>query len=76
MQHDKSDVIDKTLSGAHFTNNFSITIQMWWKFHFALIQILIKWLLQYLALGTTAGTKWHIDIAILLIDSIVRRTDF
>ena len=26
-------------SGAHFTNNFSITIQMWWKFHFALIQI-------------------------------------
>ena len=27
--------------GAHFTNNCSITIQMWWKFHFALIQIII-----------------------------------
>ena len=46
--------------GAHFTNNFSITIQMWWKFHFALIQILIKWSLQYLAHGTTAGLSWHV----------------
>ena len=49
----KSKHIDWT-PGAHFTNNFSITIQMWWKFHFALIQILIKWSLQYLAHGTTA----------------------
>ena len=32
---------DAYKAGAHFTNNFSITIQMWWKFHFALIQILI-----------------------------------
>ena len=47
-------------SGAHFTNNFSITIQMWWKFHFAPIQILIKWSLQYLAHGTTAGLSWHV----------------
>ena len=46
--------------GAHFTNNFSITIQMWWKFYFALIQILIKWSLQYLAHGTTAGLSWHV----------------
>ena len=50
----------KNGSGAHFTNNFSITIQMWWKFHFALIQILIKWSLQYLAHGTTAGLSWHV----------------
>ena len=41
-------------TGAHFTNNFSITIQMWLKFHFALIQILKKWSLQYLAHDTTA----------------------
>ena len=37
------------VAGAHFTNDFSITIQMWWKFHFALIQVLIKWSLQNLA---------------------------
>ena len=36
------------ITGAHFTNNFSITFQMWWKFHFALIQIQMKWSLQYL----------------------------
>ena len=47
-------------SGAHFTNNFSITIQMWWKFHFALIQILMKWSLQNLAHGTTAELSWHV----------------
>ena len=46
--------------GAHFTNNFSITIQLWWKFHFALIQKLIKWSLQYLAHGTTAGLSWRV----------------
>ena len=47
-------------TGAHFTNNFSITIQMWWKFNFALIQILKKWSLQYLAHDTTAGLSWHV----------------
>ena len=46
--------------GAHFTNNFAITIQMWWKFHFALIQVLIKWSLQNLAHGTTAWLSWHV----------------
>ena len=47
-------------SGADFTNNFSITIQMWWKFHFALIQILINRSLQNLAHGTTAelSSNW------------------
>ena len=33
---------------------------MWWEFHFALIQILIKWLLQNLAHGPTAGLSWHV----------------
>ena len=55
--------------GAHFTNNFAITIQMWWKFHFALIQVLIKWSLQNLAHGTTAWLSWHVPnfVAIWLI---------
>ena len=35
-------VFSACVPGAHFTNNFSITIQMWWKFHFVLIQILIS----------------------------------
>ena len=46
--------------GDHFTNNFSNTIQMWWKFDFALFQILKKWLLQNLAHGMTAGLLWHV----------------
>ena len=58
-------------SGAHFTNNFSITIQMWWKFHFALIQILIKWSLQYLAHGTTAGLSWHVLNFVAIWSSVI-----
>ena len=50
----------KSSSGTHFTNDFSITIQMWWKFHFALIQILIHGSLQNLAHGTTAGLSCHV----------------
>ena len=53
-------LLSPTGAGAHFTNNFSITIQMWWKFHFALIQILTKWSLQYLAHDTTAELSWHV----------------
>ena len=33
---------------------FYITIQMWWKFHFALFQVLMEWSLQNFAHGTTA----------------------
>ena len=58
-------------TGTHFTNDFSITIQMWWKFHFALIQILIKWSLQYLAHGTTAGLSWHVPHVVAIWSSAV-----
>ena len=58
-------------AGAHFTNNFSITFQMWWKFHFALIQILIKWSLQYLAHATTAGLSWHVPNVVAIWSSVV-----
>ena len=61
----------KVTSGAHFTNNFSITIQMWWKFHFAPIQILIKWSLQYLAHGTTAGLSWHVPNFVAIWSSVI-----
>ena len=55
-----SDVLELTTdqlinsSRAHFTNNFSITIKMWWEFHFALTQILIQLSLQNFAHSTTA----------------------
>ena len=44
-------VVDQTFlstSGAHFTYNFSIIIQIWWKFYFALMQILMNWSLPFL----------------------------
>ena len=43
------------LPGTSFTDNFFITIQMWWKFHYSIIQILIKWSLQYLAHGAVVA---------------------
>ena len=57
--------------GAHFTNNFSITIQMWWKFHFALILALIKWSLQNVAHGTTAGLSWHVPNFVAIWSTVI-----
>ena len=56
-------------SGAHFTNNFSITIQMWWKFHLTLIQLLMITSQQNLAHATTAQLSWHVPniVAITLL---------
>ena len=57
--------------GAHFTNDFSITIQMWWKFHFALIQVLIKWSLQNLAHGTTAELSWRVPNFVAIWSTVI-----
>ena len=54
--------------GAHFTNNFSITIQMWWKFHLALIQVLIKWSLQNLAHGQLS---WHVPNFVAIWSTVI-----
>ena len=56
-------------SGAHFTNDFSIIIKIWWKFHSALIQVEVKWLLQNFAHATTAVLSWHVQhfVAICLL---------
>ena len=43
------------LPGAHFTNVFSIAIQIRWKFRFTLTSILIQWLLQNFVHGTTGA---------------------
>ena len=39
---------ERSIERAHFTNNISITIHMWWKFQFALIFIVTKWSLWML----------------------------
>ena len=56
-------------SGTHFTNDFSITIQMWWKFHLALIQLLMITSQQNLAHATTAQLSCHVPniVAITLL---------
>ena len=47
--------------GAHFIYDFSIVIKMGWKFHTALIQVVVKWSLRYFAHGTTALLSWHVQ---------------
>ena len=47
--------------GTHFTNNFSIVIHIWWKFHFALIQAVAHWLLLNFAHGMTAVLSWQMQ---------------
>ena len=55
-----SQTSDQSLPGAHFTNDFSIVIHIWRKFHSALIQVIVKWSLRNLAHGTTAVLSWHV----------------
>ena len=47
-------------SGTHFTNDFSITIQIRWKFHLALIQLLMIKSRKNLAHATTAQLSCHV----------------
>ena len=49
---------------AHFTKDFTIVIQIWWNFHFALIQILIQGSPQTLAHDTaTMLCNVHVQIS-------------
>ena len=47
-------------SGTHFTKDNSITIQIRWKFHLALIQLLVIISRQNLAHATTAQLSCHV----------------
>ena len=47
--------------GAHFTNNFSIVIQIRLKIHYAPIEFVDKWSLLKFAHGTTAVLSWHVQ---------------
>ena len=56
-------------SGAHFTNDFSIKIQIRWKFHLVLIQLLMTISQQNLAHATKAQLSCHVPniVAITLL---------
>ena len=47
-------------SGSHFTNDFSIVIQIRWIFHSDLIQVIMKWSLWKFAQDMTAVLSWHV----------------
>ena len=49
------------IAGAHFMNDSTILIQIWWKFHSAVIQVVVKWSLGNFAYGTTAEVLWHVQ---------------
>ena len=53
-------------AGAHFMNDFSIEIQIQWKFNSTLIQVVVKWLLWDFAHGMTAYLQWHVQNFIAL----------
>ena len=55
-----SSDVDEYGSGTHFTNDFSITIQIRRKFHSDLIQLLMIRSQQNLAHATTAQLSCHV----------------
>ena len=62
-------IINTLRPGTHFTNEFSITIQIRWKFHLALTQLLVIISRQNLAHDTTAQLSCHVPniVAITLL---------
>ena len=61
-------------TGPHFIDNFPITIQNPWKFHFALIWILMNRSLQNFAHATTALTAvllWHVQKFVVISQPVI-----
>ena len=52
--------------GAHFTNNFSILIQIWWKLGFSVNPIYSIISLHNVAYITTAQRSWHVRNSIVV----------
>ena len=55
-----------SVPGPHFTNGFSIAIQIRWNLRFTLISILMQWSLQNLVHGTTAVLSWHVQNSVAI----------
>ena len=54
------DIWQLTSQGPHFTNGFSIAVQIQWIFHFTLTSVVSKWSLQTFQHDTTALLSWHV----------------
>ena len=54
------------ISRAHFTNDFSVIIQIQWKFHSALIHVAGKWRLWNFAHGMTTVLSCHVQNFIVM----------
>ena len=54
------DIWQLTGQGPHFTNGFSIAVQIQWIFHFTLTSVVSKWSLQTFQHDTTALLSWHV----------------
>ena len=52
--------------GDHFTIYFSIVIQIRWKFHSALIQVIVKWWLWNIAHSTTTVLSCHVQNSVAI----------
>ena len=51
---------------ARFNNDFSIAIQIRWKFHFTLTSIVIQWSLQNFVHGMIAVLSWHVQKMVVI----------
>ena len=60
---------NKVSPGAHFTNDFSIVIQILWKFHSALIQLAVNSSLWNFAQGTIAVLPWYMQNFVVILCS-------
>ena len=58
---DRAGLQETSWDPIRFTNDFSIAIQIQWKFHFTLTLILTLRSLQNFAHDTTAGLSWHVQ---------------
>ena len=63
---------------AHFRKDISIVIQIQWKFHFALIQVVRKWMLWNFAHDMTALLTWHVQnfVTIYVIKALCSKNNF
>ena len=57
-----ANTTNATFCSCLFTNDFSIIIQIRWKFHSALIHVVMKKSLWNFSHGMTAGLSWHVQI--------------
>ena len=61
MKNSQQTIIRSCDPRIYFTNDFSSTIQIWWKFHLAVTQLLVNILQQSFAHGTTAQLLCHVQ---------------